>query len=201
MADLDQQRLKLRAAPLIAADRQGAQRIAVVALSASDDMAAFVLADLDEILPRELERRLDRFRAAREEIDLVHALRRIGHQPVSQRLHRLVREKRSVREGDAVELRLDRLRHRAVGMAEAGNRGAAGSIEIALAGAVDDIGAVARHRRRIALPRVAMEDMGAAHRRMFAQARSRNKASLSPAILPAQCGTAIARMAGANARC
>ena len=40
---------------------------------------------LDEILPRHLERRLDRLRPAGHEIDVADALRRVGDQPVGER--------------------------------------------------------------------------------------------------------------------
>ena len=65
-------------------------------------------------------------------------------------------------EGQGFELALDRLDHRAVGMSEAADRGAAGGVEIAAAFAVVKISAVARHRDRIAVQGIAMEDM--AHR-------------------------------------
>ena len=58
------------APPLVAADRQRAERIAVIALAAGDEMATLRLPDLDEILPRELERGLDRLRTARYQVDV-----------------------------------------------------------------------------------------------------------------------------------
>ena len=48
---------------------EGAERIAVIALAPGDDMAALRLADLDKILARHLERRLDRLRTAAHQID------------------------------------------------------------------------------------------------------------------------------------
>ena len=48
-------------------DRKRAERIAVIALAPRDDMAALGLADLDEILARHLERRLDRLGAAADQ--------------------------------------------------------------------------------------------------------------------------------------
>ena len=61
---VDQQRCELLAAPGVAANGERSQGIAVVALSASDEVAALRFADLDEILARQLEGRLDGFRAA-----------------------------------------------------------------------------------------------------------------------------------------
>jgi hypothetical protein len=65
---LDQQRLELVAAPLVAAGRERAERIAVIALAARDDVARCGSPFLDEILPRHLQRGLDRLRAAADEI-------------------------------------------------------------------------------------------------------------------------------------
>ena len=53
---LDQQRCELLAAPFVAADGQGTQRVAVIALPARDEVPALRLALLHEVLPRHLER-------------------------------------------------------------------------------------------------------------------------------------------------
>src|SRR3546814_9288456 len=76
---LDQQRPELRAAPLVAAGSQRAQRVAVIALPARNDVAALRLALLDEVLPRHLQRRLDRLRTAAHQVDVVEPHRRVGH--------------------------------------------------------------------------------------------------------------------------
>ena len=86
---LGQDRLELRPPPGIAAGRQRADGIAVIALPAGDDMAALRLADLDEILPRHLQRRLDRLGPARDEIDIVQPLGRQTDQPLGQRFRRV----------------------------------------------------------------------------------------------------------------
>ena len=57
MRDIDQQRRELRAAPRVAADRQRPKRVAVITLPARDEVPALGLANLDEILARELQRR------------------------------------------------------------------------------------------------------------------------------------------------
>ena len=64
-----QQRPELRAAPRVAADGERAQRVAVIALPPADEMRAVRLADLEEVLARELERRLHAFRPAGNEVD------------------------------------------------------------------------------------------------------------------------------------
>ena len=70
---LDQQRRECSALPFAAADRERAERDAVIALPARDEMSALRLAALDEILPRQLQRRLDRLRAAADKEDVAEA--------------------------------------------------------------------------------------------------------------------------------
>jgi len=67
---IDQERCELSTTPLVSADRERAQRVAVIALTPGDEVAALRLTDLDEVLTGELECRFDRFRAARDEIDV-----------------------------------------------------------------------------------------------------------------------------------
>ena len=57
----------------------------MIALPARDEMRALRLADLDEVLARHLERRLDRFRAAADEIRVADAGRRRADQLVGER--------------------------------------------------------------------------------------------------------------------
>ena len=82
----DQERLELRAPPRVSADGEGAERVAVVALAPRDHMAALRLADLDEILARHLERRLDRLRSAADEIDVIEPGRSVLDQTVGKAL-------------------------------------------------------------------------------------------------------------------
>ncbi len=66
MMGLDQQRPELGAAPFtVAAGRERAQGVAVIALAPRDDAPALRLAAFDEILPRHLQRRLDPLRIRR----------------------------------------------------------------------------------------------------------------------------------------
>ena len=67
MLDLDQQGANC-APPGVAADGQRAQRVAVIALAARDDVAAAGLPDFDVVLPRHLQRGLDNLGAAGDEI-------------------------------------------------------------------------------------------------------------------------------------
>ena len=53
-----------------------------------------------------------------------------------------------MRESESIELRLYGLDNAAIAVAEAGNGSAAGSVEIALAGAIDDIDAITLHCER-----------------------------------------------------
>ena len=101
---LDQQGLELGASPGVSADRERAERIAVIALAPRDDMGPLRLADLDEILARHLQRRLDRLGAAADQIDMGQSGRRVLDQPVGQALGDFGGEKGRVRVGDRVEL-------------------------------------------------------------------------------------------------
>src|SRR6185295_8177632 len=75
---LDQQRRELLALPFSTADRKRPERDAVIALPARDDVSPLRLATLHEILARELERGLDRLRAAADEEDVTYAGWRMG---------------------------------------------------------------------------------------------------------------------------
>src|SRR3546814_1899935 len=61
-------------------------RFRSVALAARDDVAALRLADLDEVLARHLQRGFDGFRAARHEVGVAGAGRRVRHQLRGQAL-------------------------------------------------------------------------------------------------------------------
>ena len=103
VGDLGQQRLELAAPPGVAADRERAQRVAVIALPPRDEPAALGLADLDEVLARHLERRLDRLGAAGDEVDPVDAGGRARDQMVGQLLGRLAGEEAGVGIGQPLE--------------------------------------------------------------------------------------------------
>src|SRR5512134_1423664 len=171
MRRLDQEGLELLAPPRVAADGERAERVAVIGLAPADDVRALRLALLDEVLARELERRLDRLRAARDEVDLVEGLGRAGDERVGERLHRLVAEERGVREGQLFELALDRSDDRRVGVAKARYRGTARGVEVALAFLVEQVRAFAAHRHRVLQPRVAVENVG--HRALILRPRWR----------------------------
>ena len=143
---LDQQRLERRPPPGVAARRQRAERVAVVALPARDDAATLRLARLDEILPRHLERGLDGLGPAADQIDAAQARRRVGYEPVGEPLGGLGGEEGGVGVGERVELPAQRRDHRRVAMAEARDRRAAGGVEIAPALGVDDLDAGAEDR-------------------------------------------------------
>src|SRR5216117_2164746 len=87
--DVDEQGRELLATPLVAADRERAERVAVIALPAGDEDFALRLSGLDEILARHLERRLDRFRSTRDEIDVPDPRRCIGDQRIGKLLGHL----------------------------------------------------------------------------------------------------------------
>src|SRR5206468_108393 len=118
----NQQRRKLLAAPLVAADRQRPQRVAVIALLAADEVPALGLTRLDEILPRHLERRLDGLRAAADEVDVAGARRAMGDEVLAQLLRDLRGEEAGVRVGQLVELSVHGGQHVAMAVPEARHR-------------------------------------------------------------------------------
>src|SRR5262249_28937183 len=127
MMGLDEKRGKLSTAPFVSARRKRAQGVAMIALAPPDNMAPLGLANLDEILPRHLERGLDPFRPAADEIDVIKAFRRAGHEPVRQLLRGFGREETCVCVGEVIELPVQSGQHIGMAMAKARDRGAAGS--------------------------------------------------------------------------
>src|SRR3954469_14894428 len=138
---LDQERRELLATPLVAADGQRSQSVAVIALLAADEVPALGLAGLYEILPRHLERRLHRLRAAADEIDVTSAGGTVCNQVRAQLLGNLRGEKARVRVGKLVELRMHGGEHVRMTMPEARHRRAAGRIDVLLACRVPDVDA------------------------------------------------------------
>ena len=131
----------------------------MVALAPGDEMGALRLADLDEVLARHLERRLDRFRAAADEVGVAHASGRAADQLVGQRLGDVGGEEAGVRVGDAVDLRVHRGAHVGMAVAERRDRGAAGGVEVLAPFAVDDRHALGRDGGRRGLAQAAMQDV------------------------------------------
>ena len=157
MAGLDQQGIEGLAAPHAAADRQGAQGVAVIALAPGDEAVARRLADFQEVLAGQLERRLVGLGAAGDVVDPGQVARRPGDQVLGQGFRGLGGEEGAVDVGDAVDLLLDGPDHRRVAVPQTGHRGTAGGVQVAFAGAVDDIGALALNRARIVVLRLAVE--------------------------------------------
>ena len=130
----------------------------MIALAARDEVGALRLPDLDEVLARELQRRFDGFRAARDEIHLVEAGRRVLDEVVGQRLGHLAGEEARVRVREPVDLRVHRGEHVGVAMTKARDGGAAAGVEIASAAVVDDVHAARRHGLRRHRRKLAMQD-------------------------------------------
>ena len=130
MAERRRQQRRIRLAPPgVAAGRQCAERVAVIALPPRDEALALRLSGLEKILPRDLDRGFDRFRAAADEIDVSEPARLVADQMIGQRLRRFRREERGVRIGEFRSLLRHRLENARMLVAEAGHRGAAGGIQ------------------------------------------------------------------------
>jgi hypothetical protein len=108
-----------------------------------DHLRALALAAFHRRLPGELERGLVRLRPAGDEVDVRQPLGRAVGQLLGQILGRLIGEEGGVGVGQPVELRLDRLDDVPAAVPQAGDRRAAGGVEVALAVLVDQVRAVA----------------------------------------------------------
>ncbi len=156
---VDQERRELSPPPLVPADRERAERIAVITLPPRDEVPPLRLADLDEVLPRELERRLDRLRAAGDEIDVRHARRRARDQLIGKLLGHGRREEAGMRIGDPVDLLVHRPQDVGMTVAEARHRRAAGRVNVFPARGVDDANAVSARREWQSVAQTAMKDV------------------------------------------
>ncbi len=87
------------------------------------------LAGLDPVLPRELERRLDRLRAAAQEIELVEVRRQQRSELVGQGLDGFIGKGGAVDVRDLRGLVRHRLPDLGNAVAEVGDEGAAGTIQ------------------------------------------------------------------------
>ncbi|SJM32678.1 hypothetical protein BQ8482_300049 [Mesorhizobium delmotii] len=109
----------------------------MIALAASNDVTALRLTLFDEILPRHLERRFDRFRATAHQIDMRQPRWRVLDEPIAEALGGLGGEETSMSVGDPVELAVQRGNYVGMSMAEAGDRGSARGVDIVLAARID----------------------------------------------------------------
>ena len=104
MGGVGKQGRELGTTPRIPPSCQSAQCIPVIALAAGNDAVALGLPYFQKVLPRELDRCLDRFGAPRDKIYPIYARRRVLDQAIGQTLCRIGREKAGVREGKLVNL-------------------------------------------------------------------------------------------------
>lgn len=157
--NVDQQRREGLAAPLVAADRQRAECVAVVALAARQEGGALRLAGFQPVLAGQFERGLHGFRAAGDQVDLIEVAGGMCGQVGGQLFGGVAGEEGGVAVGVAVDLGVHGGQHVGVGVAERGDGGAAAGVEIGAAGAVGngDAGGVGGDRWRSA--QVAVDDV------------------------------------------
>ena len=105
----------------------------MIALPAGDEMGALGLADLDEVLAGQLQRGLGAFRAGGAEIGVGQTAGFAVQHDVREVLGGLAAERAGVGVGHGGGLAADGLGDAAVAVAEAGNRGAARSVDDARA--------------------------------------------------------------------
>src|SRR4051812_47694350 len=98
----------------------------MIALAARNEMRPLRLAAFDEILPRDLDAGLDRFRSAADIIDIGKPARLVTDQQLGELFGGLGREEAGMGIGEFRGLFLHRGKYARVLMAEAGDRSAAG---------------------------------------------------------------------------
>ena len=157
---LEQERRELRPLFFATTDRQRAQRDAVIALTPRDDFSPLRLAPFDEILARELERGLDRLRAAADVEHMPDAGRSMRDEIVGQLLGDLRGEEARVRVSKPVELVVHGGQHVRMRVAETRHRGAGGRVDVLLAVGIADQHALPARGDGIEVPDLAMQDVG-----------------------------------------
>src|SRR5690606_11540029 len=135
---LDQEWKKGFTTPRIATDCQSAERVAMVALTTSDEMPPRGFAFFDEILASQLECRLDRLGSARNEIHVVQIARRTRREKFRQILACLSGEKGRVDISHLVELLLDSANDVRMVIAQARDSRTAAGVDIAAAITVEN---------------------------------------------------------------
>ena len=145
---VDQQGLVRFAPPLAPAGRERAERIAVIAEPTRDHAASAVIPTLEMVLPRELERRLDRFRAAAGVPDTVEVARAHARDQRRELFRGIGREKTGVDIFELGGLLAHRRKDRGMAVTEARDRRAAARVDVSPSLVVDDVNAFTPNRDR-----------------------------------------------------
>jgi hypothetical protein len=154
------QQRQIRLTPrVVSADCESAQRVAVIAEPARDEVPTLRLAAFDVVLAREFERRLGALGASRTEESPCQACRSVCDQLIGERLLRLVGEESGVGEGEPVDLTLDRFADDRVAVAQAADAGTAGGIQVSAAARIEQIQSFAANGDGRTLTRIATEDV------------------------------------------
>jgi hypothetical protein len=139
----------------------------VVALTPRDEITPLRFAALNEILPRQFNRRFHRLRSAAGEKRMAQLFRRVNRQLIGKFFGRLRGEEAAVRIFELIQLRAQSADDVGMRVAETGYPGPAGGINIFLSGFVTNEDAMAGRRARVAMRDCAMHDMGHLRRRLF----------------------------------
>ncbi len=158
--DVDEQRRELLAAPLVAAHGERSERVAVVALAPCDEQRPLGLADLDDMLARELQGGFDSLRSAGHEIGVGEACRSVLGQVVGEGFCNLAREEARVCIGQLVDLRVHGGQHVGLRVAEARDGGSSARVDVSATLLVDDVDAFGARRDGRRGPKAAVNDMG-----------------------------------------
>ena len=125
-----------------------------------DSVSSLWLAAFYKVMPRQLERGFHRFRSAATEEDVADLRRRVGNEIVGQFLRHPRAEKAGVRVSQFVELLVHGGKNIWMRVPQTGNRRAARSINIFLAGAVKNPDADAALGDGVRMAGLSMKDPG-----------------------------------------
>ncbi len=115
---------------------------------------------LHEILPGHFQRRLDRFRSAAHQIDVIEPVGRIGDEAVGKPFRRLGGEEAGMGICYTVELRVEGGEHIRMSVTEAGDGGSPGGVDIGPALGIEEPDAFAADGDRQLRVDGAVEKMG-----------------------------------------
>ena len=131
----------------------------MIARRERDDLVLRRTTRLGPVLTGELQGRLHRFGAAREEVQLVEIAGERGRQLRRELLGRLMRERAAAEVGDLARLARQRVRDLGHAVADVHDEGAAAGVEVAPAPIVVEVAALRPHDPREAARQLPIEDV------------------------------------------
>lgn len=138
-------------------DTERAERVAVIAVAAGDETVPLRLSGFDEILARDLERRLHRLRPTADEVDV----RKIARSRLDEMRGKFLlhggREEGRVRVGQIIELADDRRPYIGIRMTERRHGSTGGGVDVHAPVRIDDANSLATNRHGRCRPEVTVD--------------------------------------------